>query len=275
MLSVQLGAALSVSLFPAVGAAGTAWLRLTIGAAIFLAWARPAFRTWSLHELRVPLLLGVVTGLMTLSFLAALERLPLGTTVAIEFLGPLTVAGVRSRSRRALVWPLLALLGVLALTEPWQGSVDVLGLVLAALAGTGWGIYIVLTQHVGDRFGGIDGLAISIPVAAVVTAFFGIPQSLGGLTLGVVALSAVLAVLMPVIPYTFELIALRRLTAASFGTLMAVEPALGVLMGVLILHQVPGPLQVLGVALVVVAGIGAERIGHRDDGPLVLEPPGI
>ena len=188
---------------------------------------------------------------------------------------PLTVAGVRSRSRRALVWPLLALLGVLALTEPWKGDVDVLGLLFAALAGTGWGIYIVLTQHVGDRFGGIDGLAISIPVAAVVTAFFGIPQSLGGLTLGVVALSAVLAVLMPVIPYTFELIALRRLTAASFGTLMAIEPALGVLMGVLILHQVPGPLQVLGVALVVIAGLGAARIGHRDDGPLVLEPPGI
>lgn len=88
---------------------------------------------------------------MTLLFLAAIERLPLGTTVAIEFLGPLTVAGVRSRSRRALVWPLLALLGVLALTEPWKGDVDVLGLLFAALAGTGWGIYIALTQHVGGR----------------------------------------------------------------------------------------------------------------------------
>lgn len=275
MLSVQLGAALSVSLFPAVGAAGTAWLRLTIGAAIFLAWARPAFRTWTLHDLRVPLLLGVVTGLMTLSFLAAIERLPLGTTVAIEFLGPLTVAAVRAHSRASLVWPFVALAGVLLLTEPWAGSVDLVGVGFALAAATGWGTYILLTQHVGDRFTGVDSLAISIPVAAVTAAFAGVPQAIGGITPGVLGLALVVAVLMPVIPFALELFALRRLTASAFGTLMALEPGFGVVVGALILHQVPGPLQVVGAVLVVVAGVGAERLGRRDDEPGVgLEPFG-
>lgn len=275
MLSVQLGAAISTSLFPAVGTSGSAWLRLTFGAIMFLAWARPSFTSWTLRELRVPILLGVVTGLMTLAFLAAIDRLPLGTTVAIEFLGPLTVAVARSHSRRALVWPVLALIGVVALTEPWSGDVDLVGVLLAAVAGTGWGVYILLTQHVGDRFAGVDGLAISIPVAAVVAAFFGVPQAWGGITPTVLGIALVTAVLMPLIPYTFELLALRRLTTAAFGTLMALEPGLGVLMGALLLAQVPNALQVVGVALVVVAGIGAERVGHRDDVPGRVEPPGI
>ncbi|HET7899845.1 MAG TPA: EamA family transporter [Candidatus Nanopelagicales bacterium] len=279
MLSVQLGAALSVRLFPAVGVAGTAWLRLTFGALIFLAWARPPLRSWSLRELRTPILLGVVTGIMTIAFLGAIDRLPLGTAVAIEFLGPLTVAAARARSRSALVWPFVALVGVLVLTEPWAGDVDVVGVLFALTAATGWGSYILLTQHVGDRFSGVDSLAISIPVAAVTAAFAGVPQAIGGITVPVLMLALLVAVLMPVIPFALELFALRRLTASAFGTLMALEPALGVLIGALLLAQVPGPLQLIGVALVVVAGIGAERTGHREDddspGRHVLEPPGI
>ncbi|HET7901960.1 MAG TPA: EamA family transporter, partial [Candidatus Nanopelagicales bacterium] len=142
-----------------------------------------------------------------------------------------------------------------------------------------WGSYILLTQHVGDRFSGVDSLAISIPVAAVTAAFAGVPQAIGGITAPVLLLALVVAVLMPVIPFALELFALRRLTASAFGTLMALEPALGVLIGALLLAQVPGPLQLIGVALVVVAGIGAERTGHREDdespGRHVLEPPGI
>lgn len=275
MLSVQLGAALSVDLFPHVGIAGTAWLRLTFGALIFLAWARPPIRSWSLRELRTPILLGVVTGLMTIAFLGAIERLPLGTAVAIEFLGPLTVAAVRAHSRASLVWPFVALAGVLLLTEPWAGSVDLVGVGFALAAATGWGTYILLTQHVGDRFTGVDSLAISIPVAAVTAAFAGVPQAIGGITPGVLGLALVVAVLMPVIPFALELFALRRLTASAFGTLMALEPGFGVVVGALILHQVPGPLQVVGAVLVVVAGVGAERLGRRDDEPGVgLEPFG-
>ena len=264
MFIVQFGSALSVRLFPVVGTAGTSWLRLTWGAIVFLAVARPKWRSFTWRELRWPVLLGIDTGLMTLAFLAAIDRIPLGTSVAIEFLGPLTVAVIRSRDRRALVWPLLALVGVVLLTEPWAGTIDPVGVLYAVLAGTGWGAY---------RFTGIDGLAISIPVAAVVAAFVGIPQAWGHLDAGVLGLALITALLMPVIPFTLELLALRRLTAAAFGTLMALEPAFGTLIGVLVLAQIPGALQVLGVAFVVVAGIGAERIGHRD-GPAAFEPPG-
>jgi inner membrane transporter RhtA len=188
----------------------------------------------------------------------------LGTTVAIEFLGPLGVAVARSHSRRALVWPLLAFAGVIAITQPWTGHIDPLGLLFACLAGSGWAAYIILTQRVGDVFSGLKGLAITIPIAAVVSAFIGVPQAWGHITPVILLQSFGLALLMPVIPFALELAALRRLTTAAFGTLMALEPALGTLFGVLLLSQVPDLLQIVGVALVVAAGVGAERSGHRN-----------
>lgn len=269
MLSVQVGAALSVRLFDQVGAGGTAWLRLTAGAVIFLLISRPRLRGLQWPDLRAALALGVATGLITTSFLAAIERIPLGTAVAIEFLGPLGVAVLRSRSRALLVWPALALVGVLLLTQPWHGTVDPLGIALAAVAAVGWGTYIVLTQHIGDRFAGLQGLSITIPVAAVTAAFIGVPQAFGNITWQVVVAAFGLALLLPVIPFSLEMLALRRLTTAAFGTLMALEPAFGLLMGVLLLAQIPGVGQVLGVALVVAAGVGAERTGHREPEPAV------
>jgi len=264
MITVQIGAALSTYMFESVGVGGTAWLRLTAGGLIFLAIARPRFKGTSPRDYVAPLLLGIVTALMTIAFLYALELIPLGTTVAIEFLGPLSVAVARSGSRRNLIWPVLALAGVLCLTQPWKGEINLLGVFYAALAGTGWALYILMTQHVGDTFDGLQGLALSIPVAAVVSAFFGVPQAWGNITVSIVVASVALAVLMPVIPFSLELLALRRLTAASFGTLMALEPAIATAVGGVVLKQVPSYVQVAGVALVVVAGIGAERAGHRD-----------
>ena len=264
IVSVQLGAALSIGLFAEVGPAGAAWLRLVAGGLILLVIVRPDLRQYTLRELRTPILLGVVTGVMTVCFLEAIDRIPLGTTVAIEFLGPLTVGVLRSPSRRTVGWPVLAFVGVLALTQPWTGDIDPIGVLFALAAATGWGLYILLTQNVGDRFAGIEGLAISIPVAAVTAAVVGIPQAWGHITLHVVIVSTALAVIMPVIPFTLELLALRRLTASAFGTLMSLEPAVGMLWGIVLLSQVPDPLQVVGVALVVIAGIGAERTGHRD-----------
>jgi inner membrane transporter RhtA len=274
MLSVQLGAAISISLFPEIGVAGTAWLRLTLGAIGFILLARPRYWRWSWSELRAPVLLGVFSGVMTLCFLEAVARLPLGTAVAIEFLGPLTVAAVHGRTRAALGWPLLALVGVMALTEPWTGDVNAAGVLFAIGAAVGWGGYIVITQHVGDRFAGIDGLAISLPVAALVAAVVGLPQAWGNVTVQVLLVALLAAVLLPLIPWTLELYALRRLTASAFGTLMALEPAIAAVIGAVLLSQQPGVLQVLGVACVVVAGIGAERRGHREDEPVRLDPLG-
>lgn len=116
MMSVQLGSAMSVHLISAVGPAGTAWLRLSMGALIFLALGRPPLRAVRRRDLPALIGLGVTTGLQTIAFLAAIQRIPLGTAVALEFLGPLTVAAVRSHSARALIWPALALLGVALLT---------------------------------------------------------------------------------------------------------------------------------------------------------------
>jgi inner membrane transporter RhtA len=274
MFSVQIGAAISVGLFDDIGVAGTAWLRITLGAIGFILIARPRYWQWSLRELRAPILLGLVSAVMTLAFLAAIDLLPLGTVVAIEFLGPLTVAALNSRTRRALAWPALALVGVVLLTEPWQGATSVAGIAYAAIAGVGWGLYIVITQHVGDRFSGVDGLAISLPVAAVITAVVGLPQAWGHLTLQVLLIGAAAAVLLPLIPWTLELYALRRLTKAAFGTLMALEPAIALVIGLVILHQVPAAAQIVGVGCVVLAGVAAERTGHREvDLPHLETPP--
>ncbi len=272
MLSVQLGSALSVPLMEHIGAAGTAWLRLTMGALVFLAVARPPIRSVHRQDLPVLLALGIVTGLMTMLFLSAIERIPLGTAVAVEFLGPLTVAAARSHSRRALVWPALALTGVVLLTEPWRPDLDLLGVGCAAASAVCWASYILLTQRVGDRFSGITGLSFTIPIAAMVAAGFGVPQAVGQLTPAVLAAGLGLALLLPVLPFAFELLALRRLTPAAFGTLMALEPAIGSMLGLVVLHQAPSLLQAVGVALVVLAGAAAQRGGRRQPPPTARVP---
>jgi inner membrane transporter RhtA len=267
MLAVQLCSALSVGLIEQVGPAGTAWLRLSMGAVILLLIARPPLRLVRRHDVPVLLALGVATGLMTTAFLAAIDRIPLGTAVAIEFLGPLLVAALRSRSRRMLAWPVLALCGVVLMTEPWHGDVNLAGIGFAVLAGTGWAVYILLTQQVGDRFSGISGLSITIPVAAVVAALLGVPQAAGHLDWRVLLIAAGLALLAPVAAFGLEMLALRRMTHTAFGTLMAVEPAFGVILGLIVLHQRPSPLQIGGIVLVVLAGAGAQRGSTREPYP--------
>lgn len=263
MFTVQLGSALSLPLIDEVGPAGTAWLRLSAGALIFLAIARPPLRGLDRRDIPALVALGVTTGVMTCLFLAAIDRIPLGTTVAIEFLGPLSVAAVRSHNRRALIWPAIALIGVLLLTEPWHGSVNPAGIAFAAGSALGWAAYILLTQHIGDRFSGLNGLSLTMPVAAITAAVVGIPQAHGHITLTTLAAAAGLAVLLPVLPFALEMTALRHMTSSAFGTLMALEPAFGVVLGLIVLHQHPSALQIVGVLLVVTAGAGAQRNGRR------------
>jgi inner membrane transporter RhtA len=267
MLSVQLGSALSIDLIAAVGPAGTAWLRLSLGALILLVLVRPPLRAVRRPDVPALLGLGITTGLVTIAFLAAIEHIPLGTAVAIEFLGPLTVAAVRSHSGRALIWPVVALLGVVLLTQPWQGGINPAGIGFAGFAAVGWAAYILLTQRIGDRFTGIGALSLTVPVAALTAAVIGIPQAAGHLTLGILAAAAGLAVLLPVLPFALEMLALRRMTPTAFGTLMALEPALGVLLGLLVLQQRPSPVQILGIVLVVLAGAAAQRGGRRHPRP--------
>lgn len=265
MLAVQLANALSVVVIEQVGAAGTAWLRMCFGALFLWVIARPAIRSIRRADLPALIGLGIVTGFMATFFLAAIERIPLGTAVAIEFLGPLTVAGIMSKRRRALVWPALALVGVVLLTEPWHANIDLIGIGFALTAGLCWGLYNLLTQRVGDRFSGISGLALTIPVAAIATLPFGLPQVIGGtFTWWVLPTAAGIALITPVIAFGLEMLALRRMTHTAFGTLLSIEPAFGVVIGLLLLAQTPSILQVLGIAIVVLAGAAAQRNSGRD-----------
>jgi inner membrane transporter RhtA len=217
-------------------------------------------------------LLGAVTAGLTLFFMAAVARLPLGTASAIEFLGPLAVAVLRSRGL-ARAWAAVAAAGVVCLTQPWSGTADPPGVAFALAAAACWAAYILLTQKVGDAVTGIAGLAISMPVAAVVATIVAGPSVGGHLTPGLMMVGLGLAILLPVVPFTLELLALRRLTTGAFGTLMALEPAFALLVGFLVLHQAPNQLAVLGVAMVVAAGIGAERGGARAAATLAFPDP--
>jgi inner membrane transporter RhtA len=263
MLSVQLGAALSTHLFPALTPAGSAWLRTGVAAIVLLAITRPRLRSIGGPTLRATLLLGTATGVLTLAYIEAIARIPLGTTAAIEFLGPLGVAAARSHRRSALIWPVLAFLGVIGLTEPWRGNLDLVGIGFAVAAAAGWAAYIVLTQRVGAELEGLQGLALSLGTATIVGAPIAAWPAISGLTPGIAAAGVGLAVLVPLLPFSLELMALRRMRVAAFGTLMALEPGIAVVIGLVLLSQTPAPWQIVGVVLVVIAGIGAQRSpGH-------------
>ncbi len=265
MCAVQLGAAIAVQLIDDIGAAGTAWLRLAWAGLLMLALVRPRRAAFTRSAFRTCVVLGVVTAGITLLFMMAVARIPLGTASALEFLGPLGVAVAKGSGRYRLLWPGLATVGVLLLTEPWAGSVDPVGVLYALGSAVCWGMYILLTQRVGDEVAGIAGLAVSMPVAGLVATAVAGPAVFGRLTPEILVIGAGLAILLPVIPFALELLALRRLTAAAFGTLMSLEPGFAMLMGLLVLHQVPAPLAVVGIVAVVGAGIGAARSGARGE----------
>jgi inner membrane transporter RhtA len=268
MSSVQLASALSVPLFASIGVAGTVWLRMAVAALALLLVVRP--RGLGRRELAAAAALGVVTGANTALFGAATDRIPLGVAVAIEFCGPLAVAvfSPAARLRGRLGWPLVALAGVLLLTQPWtiddrgQGRTW-LGLALAACAAAGWATYIVLTAHVGRLIEGLSGLAVSLTVAAFELAPLGAPQVWTGVRAGghwgSIGECALVALLAPLGAFALETLALRRMPTAVFGVWMALEPAFAVLAGLLLLGQRISPAQLPGVALVIAAGVATQR----------------
>jgi inner membrane transporter RhtA len=262
MLTVQVGIAASVGLFDEVGPEGAAFLRLAWAGLILLVLVRPRPGQFTRSSFLSCVALGTVTAGVTMLFMAAVERLPMGTASALEFLGPLGVAVVRSHGRGRL-HALLAAGGVLLLTEPWHGGTDPVGVAFALGAALCWAAYILLTQKVGDEVTGITGLAVSMPVAGLVATVVAGPATFGELTWGVVLYGLGLAILLPVVPFVLELLALRRLTTGAFGTLMALEPAFALLVGLVLLRQVPGVVAVVGILCVIAAGVGAQRTGAR------------
>ena len=263
MLCVQVGLAIAVTLIDQIGVEGAAWLRLAWAGVLLLVIVRPRPVAFTRSTFGVCVVLGVVTAAITLLFMAAVDRIPLGTASALEFLGPLGVAVVHGRGRGRLVWPGVAAAGVLMLTEPWTGAVDPVGVLYALASAVCWAAYILLTQRVGDEVVGINGLAVSMPVAGLVATIAVGPWVFDRMTPEILLIGIGLAILLPVVPFALELLALRRLTAAAFGTLMSMEPAFAMIVGLLMLHQVPGVAGVVGICFVVAAGIGAARTGAR------------
>jgi inner membrane transporter RhtA len=260
IVSVQCGAALATTLFDSVGPWGAVALRSAFGALALLALARGRLPRPRGAGRRDVVLFGLALAGMNLCFYAAIDRLPLGIAVTLEFVGPLGVAVFGSRRRRDLVWALLAGVGILLLSDGGGGGIDPLGAALALGAGGFWGLYILLSARVGGRYPGLGAAAISATIAAVLVAPLGIAQ--GGAELSspsILAAGLAVGILSSAIPTAFEMEALRRLPNAVFGVLMSLEPAVAATIGFLALSQDLAAAEILAIALVVVACAGALR----------------
>jgi inner membrane transporter RhtA len=261
IVSVQCGAALATTLFDSVGPLGAVFLRSLFGALALLAMAHRSLpslrggRPWDV------VLFGIALAAVNLSFYAALDRLPLGIAVTLEFVGPLGVAVFGSRRRRDVVWALLAAAGILLLSDgTGGGGIDPLGAALALTAGGFWALYILQSARVGKSYPGLGGLAVAATISAVLVAPFGIVQGGGQLlTPSHLAVGLAVGLFSSAIPFALELEALRRLPNAVFGVLMSLEPAVAAAVGFVALSQGLALIEVVAIALVVTACAGALR----------------
>jgi len=268
--SVQVGASVAKSLFATLGPPGVVWLRLLFGSIALWVVARPELRSRPWRELRLVVALGVVLVSMNMAFYESIVRIPLGIAVTVEFLGPLAVATIGSRRKLDLVWVAIAGMGVALLAESGTGGVDTLGLVLAALAGVCWALYILLSVPVGRLFPGASGLAPAMLIGALLITPWGIASAGSHLRdPQLVGAAAGVGLLSSALPWSLELEALRRLPTNVFGVVLALEPAIAALMGALLLQQHLPARVWFAIALVIGASAGAalEITGRR------IEPP--
>jgi inner membrane transporter RhtA len=267
IISVQFGAAIAKDLFTLVPPTAMVWLRLMTSAIVLLIMARPRLTGHSGRDWLIVLGFGVSLMIMNWSIYQSFARIPLGIAVTIEFLGPLAVAVVGSRRLIDLMWVVLAGGGV-ALLGLSRASLNFAGVGFALLAAVAWAGYILLSAQTGRRWPGLTGLAIASVVGAIVLAPPAILEA-GSRMLNptVLALGVGVGLLSSVIPYSFELIALRRIPPRVFGILMSLEPAAAAIAGMLVLGEFLTPIQWLAMACVVIASIGATRASTTLDHP--------
>ena len=258
IVGLQCGAALTTRLFPAVGPAGVVTLRLSIAAVVLLAAWRPGLRwdrgTWALAAAA-----GTLIAIHHLSYYEALDRIPLGAAATVEFSGPFLIAAAGSRRATDALWTCLAAAGVLLLTGSGP-RLSAAGLGFAALAGCCWGGYILVAKRLAHRVPDGRGLALAVAWGALLSLPYGLAQ--GGTRLlrpAILAAGAAVAILSTVLPYSLQFEALRRLSRRVFSVLTSLEPAVGALAGLLLLHQHLSPLQWLGITAVALASVGASR----------------
>ena len=272
-ISQEVGAAFAVGLFAALGAIGAVFVRLFVAGAILCLTVRPELRGLSRRAWLSAVALAATVTVMNLCFYNALTRIPLGFAVTVEALGPLALSVVVSSHRTAWLWALLALLGValLSLTGVRVGHLDAVGLAFAAGAAVSWAAYILATARAGSDFPNLDGLAVATAIGAVVTAPFAAvavnPDS--ALRWQVLGLGAIVGVMSSVIPYSLELISLRRLPPETFAILTCLSPVVAAVAGWLMLGQQLAVTGYVAIVLVTVASIGAvraarERLGQSD-----------
>jgi inner membrane transporter RhtA len=263
ILSVQIGAVVSKGQFGEIPPVGMVFLRLITSSLILLAVARPGLRGRAVADWRPVLALGFALGAMNWAFYESFARIPLGVAVAIEFIGPLTVAALGSRRPRDLVWVGLAALGI-TLLGAGPTSLDPVGFGLALFAGGCWALYIISTAATGRRWAGVEGLAVASTIATLALAPFALTMA-GDRLLEpqLLLLGALVGVLSSVIPYSLEMLALRTVPPRVFGILMSLEPAAAALVAAVVLGEWLTPVQVLAVACVTAASVGATRTDQR------------
>jgi inner membrane transporter RhtA len=258
--SVQLGAAIAKSLFDELTPTGLVMLRLVFGALILGLLFRPRVRDRSARELQLALAFGLTLVTMNFCFYQAIDRIPLGIAVTLEFVGPLGVALVGSRRRSDFLWVALAAAGIALLAPGIGEGLDAVGVAFALGAGVLWAAYITLSIHVGRAYSGPTGLVLAMAVGALVALPFGIAGA-GSALLRPERLAAAfaVAVLSAALPWSLELEALRRMPAHVFGVLMSLEPAIGALVGFVVLGERIGLRAATAIGLVVIASAGAAR----------------
>jgi inner membrane transporter RhtA len=263
IVTTQLGAALATGLFDDLGPGGTTFLRVAIAAALLALVARPSIAGRSRGDLGTAALFGVSLVGMNLCFYEAIDRIPLGIAVTIEFLGPLGVAVALSRRRLDLAWVVLAAAGVALFADRGEGeALDPAGVGFVLAAAAFWAAYILMSARTGRAFPGGAGLTLAMVVGAVLLVPIGVAD--GGASLlqpELLATGAAVALLASAIPYALELEALRRMPTGLFGIVLSVEPAVAATLGFAILGQDLGVRDVLAIGLVVVASAGASVAG--------------
>lgn len=274
LIAQDIGAAIAVTLFPQVGAVGMVTLRLVFSALVLVVIFRPSIRGRSRADWTTVIGFGLVLGLMNVLFYLAIDRIPLGTAVTIEVLGPLILSVVTGRRASGWLWAALAFAGVLLLGQGGWDSLDPVGVAFAVAAGATWAGYILLAARTSRRWERLDGLAVAMTIGALAALPFGV--SISGAVLlrpEVLLLGLGVALLSSAIPYGLELLALRRLPAATFSLLMALSPAIAAAAGFVILGQNLTVWEIVGIGLVVVASMGAVRSAVNPDAALPPAPP--
>ncbi|MFD3532112.1 DMT family transporter [Streptomyces sp. NPDC058664] len=263
-LSVQFGSAVAVLLMPRAGALGVVTLRLVLAAAVLLIVCRPEVRGYGRADWGTIVAFGAAMAGMNILFYQSVDRIPLGAAVTLEVLGPLILSVIASRRLVNLLWAGLALGGVVLLGGGGFDRLDPLGAAFALAAGAMWATYIVFSARTGRRFPQADGLALAMAFAAVLSLPFGIVEAGDKLLVpSTIGLGLVVALMSSVLPYTLELLALRRLPAPTFAILMSLEPAIAATAGFLVLSQALSVTDALAIALVIAASMGAVRTQVR------------